>query len=85
MASSRETEGGEDAVFAGERDGVGDGGDGDQLEEAREQAGVEVSGRSGGVGLGLSVGEEQGVCEFEGDGGAAERFEGVGAAGLGWG
>ena len=38
VAEFAQAEGGDDAVFAGERDGVGDGGDGDELEEGGDEA-----------------------------------------------
>ncbi len=78
-----EAEGGDGAVFAGEGDGVGDGGDGDELEEGGEEDAVGAGLEGCGVGGERRGGEEQGVGEFEGDGGAAEVLVGVGAAGLG--
>ena len=65
LASAAQAERGDGAVFAGERDGVGDGGDGDELEEAGRRTSV----RGGwllGVG-GERAASEQGVGEFEGD------------------
>ena len=49
-----------------ERDGVGDGGDGDELEERWKEAGVEVGEGGRGIGLGVGVCEQEGVGEFEG-------------------
>ena len=42
VAELAETERDDGAVFAGERDGVGDGGDGDELEEGGDELGVEA-------------------------------------------
>ncbi len=66
------------AVFAGERDGVGDGGDGDELEEAGQQHGSQTRL----LRVGGGVGGKQRVCELEGDGRAAEMLVRVRAAGL---
>ena len=42
IAQLAQAESGDGAIFAGERDGVGDGGDGYQLEEGGEEVGVEA-------------------------------------------
>ena len=78
-----EAERGDDAIFPDQRYGVGDGGDGDELEEAGQEARVEVVEGGAGIGLGPGVSEKEGMGEFEGDGGAAEALEGVLASGLG--
>jgi hypothetical protein len=70
------------AVFAGERDGVGDGGDGEELKEAREGFGAEAIELDITLRSVASGAFEEGLCEFEGDGGSAEILAGVGAVGL---
>ena len=72
-AKLAQAEGGDGAIFAVKRDGVGDGGDGGHFQKAGQSffAGP----------LGVASGKD-GLCEFESDGGAAERFFGIAAAGL---
>ena len=84
LAELVEAKRGDGAVFAGERDGVGDRGDGEELEEAGEELFADAGeffGRctAGAVGCGRL---KDGLCELEGDGGSAELFVGIGAAGL---
>ena len=73
LAEFADAKGSEDAVFAAERDGVGDGGDSNHLEEGGENLVA---------GAGLVFALEQGLGEFEGDGSAAEGLFRVLAAGL---
>ena len=72
-AQFAQAEGGDDAIFAVERNGVGDGGDGGHLEKAGQGF---FAGARGVAAL------EQGLGELERDGRAAEGFFRVGAAGL---
>ena len=51
VGESSEAEGCDGAVFAGERDGVGDGGDGDELEEGRDEHGADAGAEGCGVGV----------------------------------
>ena len=62
--------GDQNAVFAGERDDVGDGAEGDQVEQGAQ---VEV-GCAGQAGFASAL--EEGVGEFEGEAGGAEFGEG---------
>ncbi len=82
VAEFAQTECSDDAVFPVERHGVGDGGDGDELEEGGNEAAVETQALDFGIGGGLCGCEQEGVGQFEGYGGSAEIFERVGAAGL---
>ena len=50
VAELAEAEGDDGAVFAGERDGVGDGGDGDELEEGGDELGADAGQLGFGVG-----------------------------------
>jgi hypothetical protein len=70
LAQFAQAQGGDHAILATERNGIGDGGDGGHFEETWEQL---VSGAMGVVTL------EQGLREFERDGRAAERFLGIAA------
>ena len=72
-AQLTQAEGGDDAVLALERNGVGDGGDGGHFEEAGQGF---FAGASGVAAF------EDGLRELERDGCAAEGFLRIGAAGL---
>ena len=68
LATGAETEGDDGSILADERDRVGDGGNGDKLEEAGDEditEAVFLRRRSG-------VGSEESVGQFEGYAGAAE-------------
>jgi hypothetical protein len=82
VAKFAEAEGGDDAIFPFERDGVGDGGDGNELEEGGDETALEAEALGFGVFACVGCGEQEGVGEFEGDCCAAEGFEGVGAVSL---
>ena len=84
VAELAEAEPGDGSVFTVEGHGVGDCGDGYELEERGEDDGAETGAGDGGVGLRLGVGGEEGVRELEGDGGSAEALVRVRAVGLGW-
>ena len=64
--------GDQDAVFAGQRDDVGNGAEGDQVEQGAQ---VEV-GCAGQAGFAAAL--EEGMGEFEGEAGGAEFGEGRG-------
>ena len=64
--------GNQDAVLAGERDNVGNGAEGDQVEQGAQ---VEV-GRAGQSGLASAF--QEGMGEFEGEAGGTEFGEGRG-------
>ena len=66
-----QADGNQEAVLAGQRDDVGDGAEGDQVEQGAQ---VEIGG-AGQAGFASAL--EQGVGEFEGETDGAEFGEGV--------